>query len=121
MLRVENTLLKREIEADKGFENFVGRSPAMEKVFDLITRVAEKNSTVLITGESGTGKELAARAIHNKSPRKDKPFVYIHCGRFRSSFWNQSFRPYEGSFTGAFENKEGLLRLHRKGRYFLTR
>lgn len=120
MLRVENTLLKREIEADKGFENFVGRSPAMEKVFDLITRVAEKNSTVLITGESGTGKELAARAIHNKSPRKDKPFVYIHCGALPEQLLeSELFGHMKGSFTGAFENKEGLFEVAQEGTVFL--
>jgi two-component system response regulator PilR (NtrC family) len=120
MLRVENTLLKREIEADKGFENFVGKSPAMEKVFDLITRVAEKNSTVLITGESGTGKELAARAIHDKSPRKDKPFVYIHCGALPEQLLeSELFGHMKGSFTGAFENKEGLFEVAQEGTVFL--
>ena len=79
-LRKENILLKREITSKAGFENFIGKSEAMQKVFTLIRQVAETNSTVLITGESGTGKELVARAVHFNSPRKDGPFVTVNCG-----------------------------------------
>ena len=120
MLRVENTLLRREVKARKGFENFIGRSAAMQKVFDLITKIADTTSTVLITGESGTGKELAARAIHNMSPRKERPFVYIHCGALPEQLLeSELFGHMKGSFTGAVDSKEGLFEVAEGGTLFL--
>lgn len=119
-LREENALLRREVEVEKGLENFIGRSPAMRKVFDLISKVADKNSTVLITGESGTGKELAARALHNLSSRKDKPFVYIHCGALPEHLLeSELFGHMKGAFTGSVENKEGLFEVAEGGTVFL--
>ncbi|MBI5694454.1 MAG: sigma-54-dependent Fis family transcriptional regulator [Nitrospirae bacterium] len=119
-LREENALLRREVEAGKGMENFIGRSDAMRKVFGLISKVADKNSTVLITGESGTGKELAARALHNLGARKDKPFVYIHCGALPEQLLeSELFGHMKGSFTGAVENKEGLFEVAEGGTVFL--
>jgi len=119
-LRAENVLLKREVEAGKGLGNFVGRSAAILKVFDMIEKVADKPSTVLITGESGTGKELAARALHNTGVRRDKPFVYIHCGALPEQLLeSELFGHMKGSFTGAVDNKEGLFEVAQGGTVFL--
>jgi len=119
-LREENILLRREVEAGKGSENFVGKSAPMRKVFELIAKVADKQSTVLITGESGTGKELAARAVHNLSGRRDKPFMYIHCGALPEHLLeSELFGHVKGSFTGAVDNKEGLFEVAEGGTVFL--
>ncbi len=119
-LREENVLLRREVEAGKGFEDFVGRSAAMRKVFDLISKVADTQSTVLITGESGTGKELVARAVHNLSGRKEKPFMYIHCGALPEQLLeSELFGHVKGSFTGAVDNKAGLFEVAEGGTVFL--
>ena len=119
-LVAENVLLRREVEAGKGFGNFIGRSDAIKKVFDLISKVADKTSTVLITGESGTGKELAARALHNMGSRKERPFVYIHCGALPEQLLeSELFGHMKGSFTGAVENKEGLFEVAEGGTVFL--
>src|SRR5512143_328819 len=116
----ENQLLRREVEAVKGFEDFVGRSDAMRRVFELISKVADKQSTVLITGESGTGKELAARAIHSLSGRRDHPFVYIHCGALPEQLLeSELFGHMKGSFTGAVDNKAGLFEVAEGGTVFL--
>jgi two-component system response regulator PilR (NtrC family) len=119
-LREENVMLRRELEAEKGFQDFIGHSPAMERVFELISKVADKASTVIITGESGTGKELAARAVHNLSGRRDKPFMYIHCGALPEHLLeSELFGHVRGSFTGAVENKAGLFEVAQGGTVFL--
>jgi len=116
----ENLLLRRELAAGRSIDNFIGESPAMRAVFDLIARVADNDSTVLISGDSGTGKELAARALHNLSHRKDKPFVYIHCGALPEQLLeSELFGHMKGSFTGAVENKEGLFEVAQGGTVFL--
>src|SRR2546426_336537 len=109
-LTVENLLLKRELKGKASFENLVGTSEVMQKVFALIRRVAETSSTVLICGESGTGKELVARAIHYNSPRRDRPFVTVNCGALPEPLLeSELFGHMRGSFTGAVSNKEGLF------------
>jgi two-component system response regulator PilR (NtrC family) len=119
-LRKENTLLKREIESRAGFENFIGKSGAMQKVFALIRQVAETNSTVLITGESGTGKELVAKAIHFNSPRKKRPFVTVNCGALPETLLESELFGYmKGAFTGAAANKQGLFEAADGGSIFL--
>ncbi len=119
-LRKENTLLKREIESRAGFENFIGKSEPMQKVFALIRQVAETNSTVLITGESGTGKELVAKAIHFNSPRKKKPFVTVNCGALPETLLESELFGYmKGAFTGAAANKQGLFEAADGGSIFL--
>ena len=75
------TMLRKEVEGRFTFEDIVGKSPALAKVFRLLPQVADSDATALITGESGTGKELVAHALHNLSPRKKKPFVAVNCGR----------------------------------------
>ncbi len=119
-LQEENLLLRREIESRFGFENFLGKSEAMQKVFVLIRKIADTRSTVLITGESGTGKELAARAIHAQSARREKPFVTVNCGALPETLLeSELFGHMKGSFTGAIANKEGLFETADGGTVFL--
>jgi DNA-binding NtrC family response regulator len=99
--------------------NIVGESPAMQRVFQLIARVAATGSTVLITGESGTGKELVAKAIHYNSPRKDRPFVTVDCVTIPETLIeSELFGHAKGAFTGAAEKKKGLLEAANAGTLF---
>ena len=103
-----------------GFENFIGSSEPMQKVFVLIRQVADTNSTVLITGESGTGKELVARAVHVNSSRRDKPFVTVNCGALPETLLESELFGYmKGAFTGAVANKQGLFEAANNGTIFL--
>src|SRR5581483_3403653 len=81
-LREENALLKRELHRRGQLGDIIGRSPMMQAVYQMIETVAANLSTVLVNGESGTGKELVARAIHNLSARRERPFVSVNCGAF---------------------------------------
>jgi two-component system response regulator AtoC len=115
----ENRRLKAQIHENYS-PNFIGRSPAMRKVFELISKVAETKSTVLINGESGTGKELAARAIHDASPRKNKPFVAINCGAVPANLLESEFFGHvKGAFSGADHHKKGLFEEASGGTLFL--
>ncbi len=119
-LRAENRLLREEVSVRAGSRDFVGKSPAMEKVFDMIAKIADGRSTVLITGESGTGKELVARAIHAQSGRRDRPFVGINCGAVPENLLeSELFGHMKGSFTGAIANKDGLFEVADGGTLFL--
>ncbi len=119
-LRKENILLKREIRSKAGFENFIGKSEPMQKIFSLIRQVADTPSTVLIMGESGTGKELAAKAIHYSSARKDGPFVTVNCGALPETLLeSELFGHMKGAFTGAVSNKQGLFEAANGGTVFL--
>ncbi|HEX9021783.1 MAG TPA: sigma-54 dependent transcriptional regulator [Nitrospirota bacterium] len=119
-LRKENILLKREMESRAGFENFIGKSEAMQKVFSLIRQVADTSSTVLITGESGTGKELVAKAVHFGSSRKNGPFVTVNCGALPETLLESELFGYmKGAFTGAASNKQGLFEAANGGTIFL--
>ncbi len=119
-LRKENILLKREIESRAGFENFIGKSLPMQKVFSLIRQLSETSSTVLITGESGTGKELVARAIHYNSSRRNGPFVTVNCGALPETLLESELFGYmKGAFTGAASNKQGLFEAAHCGAIFL--
>ncbi len=98
----------------------VGRSEKMEDVFRLVERVAPARSTVLITGESGTGKELLAKAIHEASPRTDKPFVVVNCSNIPSELLeSELFGHTKGAFTGAVAAKKGLFEVADTGTIFL--
>ena len=98
----------------------VGQSPAMRKVFSIIERVAPTNASVLITGATGTGKELAARAIHDLSPRRDKAFVDINCSAIPETLIEaELFGHQRGTFTGAHENRSGLFEKASGGTLFL--
>lgn len=101
-------------------DTFLGESHVMQKVFDLISRVAASDATVLITGESGTGKELAARSIHQKSPRANGPFVAVNCSAIPETLIeSELFGHKKGSFTGAVADSRGLFREADGGTIFL--
>jgi len=119
-LERENTLLKRELKEHSRFDDLVGGSTAIEEVRAMIHRIAGTNSTVLISGESGTGKELAARAIHQISPRRAKQFVSINCGALPDELLeSELFGHMKGSFTGAVAAKKGLFEVADGGTVFL--
>jgi len=112
--------IKRELRRDGLRTEMVGVSGAMQKVFDLILRCAEVDSTVLIQGETGVGKELAALAIHSQSSRKDKPFVAVNCGALPETLLeSELFGHVKGAFTGAISERAGLFREAHGGALFL--
>ena len=118
-LRHENVVL-RTTTAEQGFAGMIGRSPIMLDVFRLVETVCRTNSTVLISGESGTGKELVARAIHQLSLRRDRPFVAVNCGAMPEALLeSELFGHVRGSFTGADKDKKGLIEAADGGTVFL--
>ncbi len=119
-LEVENALLKKDFQSKYGFDNLIGASPPMVEVYDLIKSVAGTKTNVLIVGQSGTGKELVAKAVHNESPRRDKPFVTINCGAIPENLLeSELFGHRKGAFTGAIANKTGLAEMADGGTLFL--
>lgn len=116
----ENRAFKRA-QHDRGkLGNIIGRSARMQAVYQMIETVAEVQSTILVTGESGTGKELVARAIHDLSPRAEKPFISINCGAFTETLLESELFGYvKGSFTGATANRKGLFEAAHRGTIFL--
>ena len=109
-LLLENRRLKKELAGK--FENIIGRTPAMKKVFDLVESVAPSRATVLIVGESGTGKELIARAIHHFSPRKDAAFVRTNCAALPEGLIESELFGHEkGAFTGALRQTRGRFEM----------
>lgn len=112
--------LKKELQARYTFEDIVGRSPAMTRLFDILPQIAESSSTVLLEGASGTGKELFARAIHNLSGRKRKPFVAVNCGALPDTLLESELFGYKaGAFTDAKRDKPGRFVLAQGGTVFL--
>jgi PAS domain S-box-containing protein len=112
--------LKKELRAQYSLQDIIGRSPAMVRLFDLLPRRAESNSTVLLGGASGTGKELFARAIHNLSPRKHKRFVVTNCGALPDTLLESELFGYKaGAFTDAKRDKPGRFALADGGTIFL--
>jgi DNA-binding NtrC family response regulator len=119
-LVLENILLRQKLEERSEYDEIIGKSDAMQKVFDLITQVAPTDSTVLITGESGTGKELIAQAIHGNSQRCYMPFIALSCGALPDSLLESELFGYErGAFTGAEHTKKGRFEMADKGTLFL--
>jgi len=122
-LREENLILKKKIEewTATGFiGGIVGKSPSVIRIIELMVKIADSPSNVLITGESGTGKELIARAIHHYSYRKDRPFVAINCSAIPEGlFESELFGHIKGAFTGAIANKEGIFESANGGTIFL--
>jgi DNA-binding NtrC family response regulator len=117
---VENSLLRQELNRTYDFENIIGQSTSMKRVFEIIKKVSTSEGTVLITGKSGTGKELVAKAIHYNSPRQQKRFVAINCGAIVDTlFESELFGHKKGSFTGATVDKDGLMKVADGGTVFL--
>ena len=112
--------LRKEVRDKYRFENLVGESPKFKKVLEIISAVAPTDSTVLLLGETGTGKELAAKAIHNLSPRRENNFVALNCGSLPPPILESELFGYvKGAFTGANKNKEGLFSAADRGTLFL--
>ncbi|MBL7555778.1 MAG: sigma-54-dependent Fis family transcriptional regulator [Bdellovibrionaceae bacterium] len=119
-LEFENRSLKKELGKEFSFQNIIGNSPAMHHVFDLIKRVSQAPTNILVTGESGTGKEVIAKAIHYNGPLKDRPFVTINCGAIPENLMeSEMFGHKKGSFTGAIADKPGLFEVADGGTLFL--
>lgn len=116
----ENRQLKEVIETRQGYGDLIGESPAMQRVYSLIDRVAPTKTTILIYGESGTGKELVARALHRRSSNSEGPFLPINCGAIPENLIeSELFGHQKGAFTGATADKEGLFIAAKKGTVFL--
>jgi DNA-binding NtrC family response regulator len=119
-LQSENRLLKEQLKSQHGFGSLVGTSASMQRVYELIVKVAGHRYPVLIMGESGTGKELVARAIHSQSPWCDKPFVPVDCGALTASLIDSElFGHVRGAFTGATQSRPGLMAQAKGGTLFL--
>ncbi|HOT63603.1 MAG TPA: sigma-54 dependent transcriptional regulator, partial [Treponemataceae bacterium] len=119
-LVLQHRELEREVSGKRSFEHIIGKSPAMTRVFDIVKKVASTKASVLITGESGVGKELIANALHNLSPRKDKPFIKVHCAALAETLLESELFGHEkGSFTGAVSRKRGRFELAHGGTIFL--
>lgn len=119
-LEAQNVYLQEEIKGNHNFEELIGSSTTLKKVLKAVERVAPTDSTVLVTGETGTGKELIARAIHNLSPRKNKPLVKVNCAAIPAGLIESELFGHEkGAFTGALTKKTGRFEVADKGTIFL--
>lgn len=119
-LQKENKALKKELGQRYSFGNLIGKSRAMQQIFELVKKVAGSRVNILVTGESGTGKELVARAIHFNGEFKDRPFVAVNCGAIPENLLESELFGHEkGSFTGAFQQKAGLFEVADSGTIFL--
>jgi len=116
----ENIRLRQAVEDRYKFWNLIGKSPKMQRVYELVEKVSQTKANVLITGESGTGKELVAKAVHFNSARKDRSFVTLNCGAIPENLLeSELFGHMKGSFTGAIANKRGLLEMAEGGTIFM--
>ncbi|MCG2757179.1 MAG: sigma-54 dependent transcriptional regulator, partial [Desulfobacteraceae bacterium] len=116
----EKEVLDSELKKTLHFGMIVGNSPGMLHIYDMVKQVAKTKTNIFISGESGTGKELIARAIHEQSDRRDKPFVVINCGGIPETLMeSELFGHKKGSFTGATQDKKGLFKIADKGTIFL--
>jgi DNA-binding NtrC family response regulator len=119
-LAAEINLLREQLKVHEGFGNLIGTSAKMQKIYRMILKVAPKRHPVMVTGESGTGKELVARAVHNYSPWRDKPFVPVDCGGLTPTLIeSELFGHVRGAFTGATQTRPGLLATAQGGTVFL--
>ncbi len=119
-LQQENQQLRTELHKKYQFEHIIGKSEGIQNVLSMIERVADSDSTVLVTGESGTGKELVARAVHYNSPRADQAFVAINCGAIPAELLeSELFGHVKGAFTGAIANRVGRFEMADGGTIFL--
>lgn len=116
----ENRVLRREIKNQYNFTEIIGKSDAIQSVFELVNKVADTDASVLIQGESGTGKELIARSLHFNSSRSDRPFLAVNCGALPESLLeSELFGHTKGAFTGAVADRKGLFRSVSGGTLFL--
>lgn len=119
LYRERNNLLS-QLEEKFKFDNIIGISPEIRKIFEMVENVAKSEANILLTGESGTGKELVARSIHAHSGRKMHPFVPVNCGAFPENLFEAEIFGYEkGAFTGANKRKIGLLEYANGGTFFM--
>jgi two-component system response regulator AtoC len=119
-LRKENEFLRKEVEKEYSFENIISKNEAIQKIFEVIKKVAQYKSTILITGESGTGKELIARALHYHSDRSPHLFVPVNCGAIPENLLeSELFGHAKGAFTDAIRTKKGLFEEADGGTLFL--
>lgn len=119
-LKHENLLLQKMVREKYQFENMVGQSPVMQGVYELIERVADSDSTILIQGESGTGKEVVAKTLHFNSARRDKPLIPVNCGAIPEALLESELFGHEkGAFTGAATSRIGRFELAHGGTLFL--
>lgn len=119
-LRKENELLRRQVKKEYSFENIVSKNEGMNKIFEIIRKVAPYKSTILVTGESGTGKELVAKAIHYNSDRSKMFFVPVNCGAIPENLLeSELFGHIKGAFTDAIRTKKGLFEEADEGTIFL--
>ncbi len=118
--KVVNVELRRQLDKRFGFENIIGHSPPMQQLFEMLARASSTAATVLILGESGTGKELVAQALHQNSPRKERPFVAVNCAALSEGLIeSELFGHVRGAFTGALASKEGRIVYANGGTLFL--
>ncbi len=116
----ENIYLRRQLQGRFEFNNIIGSSPAMNLVFERMSRIVKTDSTVLVTGESGTGKELVAKALHYNSTRKERPFVAVNCSAIPETLLeSELFGHIRGAFTGAIKDKPGKFEAANHGTIFL--
>ena len=119
-LRSENAYLREQLHERFGIDGIIGLTPVMKELFDMLRTVASTTSTVMITGETGTGKELAARAIHDASPRRAQRFVAINCSAIPETLLEaELFGHVRGAFTGAVANRQGRMEQAHRGTLFL--
>ena len=119
-LKTENRVLKKKLIRRYSLDNMVGKSGPMQKIYELVQKVAASDATVLIRGESGTGKELVAHAIHAQSERREEPFMPVNCGALPDTLLESELFGYEkGAFTGADKLKPGMFEIAGKGSIFL--
>lgn len=116
----ENKVIPIKIQSQVIFKDIIGHGPAMQKIFRIVEKVADSDTTIMLNGETGTGKGLIARAIHLASDRKDKPFVQINCGATPEGLLESEFFGYRrGAFTGATSDKPGKFEMAKGGTIFL--
>lgn len=119
-LEQENIFLKEQLADRFDFSNIIGQSAAMQKLFETMALVAPSDATIIITGDSGTGKELIANAIHQNSPRREKPLIKVNCAALPETLLESELFGHEkGSFTGAVKSRKGRFHLAHKGTIFL--
>jgi len=119
-LKAENLLLKKQIDEHFDFENILGKSPTIQALIEMVKKIADSRSNVLVLGETGTGKELFTRAIHHNSSRRDKPFIPINCSAIPDPLMESELFGYvKGAFTGAHHTKRGLFEEADGGTVFL--